>query len=327
MPNAAKRHSTCDFSRVELTDVTGCASSGVPLCFRFGPGQGPVALQSPVTAGWNTRNRCLRDRPSCANYRDQIHRADRVSELLQAIADTLCLPASAERTSPRLRAPRCGAANGFISAAPIFLKGLIPGRMQRRVSVYLSRGRRDLERDHTGVDVTAVYVHVEVEGGDPLGLDAAVRQLRQELLRLDIDDAVIPDSATPLNSGAKGIPVDGGTLLVGMANSAVLVSVFQLIGNWLGRGEGRRRVTIRDGERSLEVTAVSRAQAQQIIEAFFADTASTAGEKQGEAHHGGSAGQSRNVSEPPCDDHDSRTQAGAWTHRLSGLLHRRGKGA
>jgi hypothetical protein len=115
--------------------------------------------------------------------------------------------------------------------------------------------------------VTAVSVEISLTGDDADETDRLTRRFRQELLDLDVDTVSLAgeDDAPP---GAKGDAVTTGTLIVTLANSAVLTSIFQLARTWVTRDRGRR-IIIRDGERSVEVHGGSAAEHQQVIKAFL----------------------------------------------------------
>jgi hypothetical protein len=94
--------------------------------------------------------------------------------------------------------------------------------------------------------------------------------LRRELLELDIDAADgIVGNAVP--HGAKGHSADtAGALVVTLSNSAVIVALVSLLRSWVGRGAGRR-VTIRLGEDSIDVSRTSPEQQATLIESWLAE--------------------------------------------------------
>jgi hypothetical protein len=123
--------------------------------------------------------------------------------------------------------------------------------------------------NHGRFCVNTVSVHVHVDE-NPERLDRLTRLLREELLGLDIDDVTLARNghAPP---GARGDAISVGTLIVTLANSAGLVGVCQLLRTWVTRDQGRR-ITIKDGKRTLEITGANTAQHQQIIDAFLSGT-------------------------------------------------------
>lgn len=115
-----------------------------------------------------------------------------------------------------------------------------------------------------------VYLHVQTSDGDADETDRRTRQLRQELLALDVDDITLP-STHHAPAGAKGDPISIGTLVVSLANSAALVEICRVVRAWVTRDHGRR-ITLKDGDRTLEITGANTAQHQQIIDAFVNNT-------------------------------------------------------
>lgn len=114
-----------------------------------------------------------------------------------------------------------------------------------------------------------VTVVLHPAGADARDVDASVRQVRRELLVLDVDDVSLPRSELP--EGARGDAITIGTLMVTLANSTVLVAACQVLRAWVQRSQGRR-VTIRSkvngAERSVEITGSNATQHQQIVDAL-----------------------------------------------------------
>lgn len=113
-------------------------------------------------------------------------------------------------------------------------------------------------------------VHLQSDRSDAYELDALTRQLRRELLSLDLDNVTL-DREVEIPKDAKGEAIAIGTLVMTLANSAVLVAACQVIRAWVSRGQGRG-ATIRFGKESgqtLEIQGASKAQNQQIIDAFL----------------------------------------------------------
>lgn len=117
--------------------------------------------------------------------------------------------------------------------------------------------------------VSTVSVQVST-GGDAEETDRLARQFRQEALALDLESATLASSPdTP--AGAKGDPIVIGTLIITLANSAVLRSLCQLASSWVTR-DLRRRIVLKDKDKTLEITGANVAQHQQLIDAFLART-------------------------------------------------------
>lgn len=121
--------------------------------------------------------------------------------------------------------------------------------------------------------MATVQVQVDLgEDSDELELHQAMQQLREELLRLDvqrIEPATLSRRSSP---GVRGPAVDTATLLIDLANSAVLVTVCQAVGGWLSRRERRGKAVIAIGDRRLEIDNVDAKETARIIDNFFAVT-------------------------------------------------------
>lgn len=112
-----------------------------------------------------------------------------------------------------------------------------------------------------------VSIEVSATGSDDQELDHLTRRLRTDLLALDVEDVTFP-SEPPALDGAKGVGPDLGTLVVTLGNSAVLLSVCQLIRTWVLHNKNRK-VVIKDGDRSVELVASSRDQHERMIEGLL----------------------------------------------------------
>ena len=116
----------------------------------------------------------------------------------------------------------------------------------------------------------SVLIEFDEADADAGELDLLVRLLRVELRALEVDDVRMPVTGTA-PAGAKGTAASTGQLLVSLANSAafgaVLTSLVQVLRAWIARGQGRR-VVLKDGDRSLELTGASTDQQQQAVAAF-----------------------------------------------------------
>lgn len=100
--------------------------------------------------------------------------------------------------------------------------------------------------------------------------DLLARRLRAELLALDVHDVRLV-TAGSVPTGTKGTAASTGQLLVSLANSAafgvVMTSLVQVLRAWIARGQGRR-VVLKDGDRSLDLSGASADQQQQAVDAF-----------------------------------------------------------
>lgn len=112
-----------------------------------------------------------------------------------------------------------------------------------------------------------VSIKVSAAGDDNRELDHLTRRLRAELLALDVEDVVIPSEPLAVD-GAKGVGPELGALVVTLGNSAVLLSVCQLIRTWVLHNKNRK-VVIKDGDRSIELVASSRDQHERMIDGLL----------------------------------------------------------
>lgn len=97
-------------------------------------------------------------------------------------------------------------------------------------------------------------------------LDEATRQLRDELLQLDVEDVTRPAEAAP--AGARGVDVGAlGTLLVTAGQSAI-GAIVGALGSWLSR-HPRRTVRLQIGDDAIELTGASVEQQRRLLEAFL----------------------------------------------------------
>ncbi len=123
-----------------------------------------------------------------------------------------------------------------------------------------------------------VLVELTLVDGDAMEVDRLRRSLREELLGLEVDRVATVAAAAPEN--AKGLGTELGSLVVTLANSAILLAVCQTIRAWVMHNKNRR-VVIKDNDRTLELTAVSAAQHQEIIAAFLRNAEPKASEDHG----------------------------------------------
>jgi hypothetical protein len=118
-------------------------------------------------------------------------------------------------------------------------------------------------------DIISCQLKVTQEGDpDVEELALLADQLRNDLALLDVDrvDHAPRLSSQPGTKAAVGDLAD--TLIVTMANSAVLVALMGVVRSWVSRGKGRR-VTVRIGEDSIEVSAVSNESQKRLIDAWI----------------------------------------------------------
>ncbi len=112
-----------------------------------------------------------------------------------------------------------------------------------------------------------IVVQVETSAADEAAaLEELTRNLRREILNLDVDSVEIPD-AGPAPEGAKGeAAFDLGKLLITLANpSGLLVNVVKAVDGWI-RAQGVRSVSLEiDGDK-LQLTGLSSEDQKALIE-------------------------------------------------------------
>jgi Effector Associated Constant Component 1 len=92
--------------------------------------------------------------------------------------------------------------------------------------------------------------------------------LRLELLELEVE-TVNAIGGGPAPARAKSSAVDTvGTLVVALSNSAVVVALVGVLRAWVRRGAGRK-VTLRLGENSIEVSQASAEQQAILIKSWL----------------------------------------------------------
>jgi hypothetical protein len=117
---------------------------------------------------------------------------------------------------------------------------------------------------------TELKIELFEPDADPETVDELTRNLRNELLDLDVDAITQPVvGAAP--EGSKGLELMAiGALLVQVKNSLpVVTAVVSAVRSWLQRGSspGRSLKVTVDG-RTLELTAATADQQQRIVEEF-----------------------------------------------------------
>lgn len=106
-------------------------------------------------------------------------------------------------------------------------------------------------------------------GGDAEELVQATRQLRRELLDLDVDSVETPPAGEP-PPGSRAVDVAAlGALVVNMADSQLLAAVIGAVRSWLA-GSSRRRIKLGlDGD-VLELTGVSSKEQRRLTDEWLA---------------------------------------------------------
>jgi len=100
-------------------------------------------------------------------------------------------------------------------------------------------------------------------------LDRLTRQLRQEILDLDVEDVSLVETGEAPEGSKSGDPIALGALLVtAMTSGGMFPHLLDLLKSWLTR-HGLRSVTLEiDGDK-LEVKGISAQEQQQLIDAWM----------------------------------------------------------
>lgn len=100
-------------------------------------------------------------------------------------------------------------------------------------------------------------------------LEKLTRQLREELLELDVQAVdLMTDGLIPAKAKA-GDPITWGTLLLTLAASGgVFTALIRVLQAWLTRHE-RRSITLEIEGDKLQVTGITSAEQQQLIDAWL----------------------------------------------------------
>ncbi|AHH94804.1 effector-associated constant component EACC1 [Kutzneria albida] len=105
--------------------------------------------------------------------------------------------------------------------------------------------------------------------GDPDEVDEQVRLLREELLHLDVDRVEFAADPEGAPAGTRAVdPAGIDTVIVAVTGSPVLIQLGRVLRDWVRRGS-TRRITVREGKRSLEIIGANDADNAKVIEAFF----------------------------------------------------------
>ena len=122
------------------------------------------------------------------------------------------------------------------------------------------------------MDEHAATLAVKVAVGpdsDAEELAQATRQLRRELLDLDVDSVETPPAGEP-PAGSRAVDVATlGALVVNMADSQLLAAVIGAVRSWLA-GSSRRSIKLGLGGDVLELTGVSSKEQRRLTDEWLA---------------------------------------------------------
>ena len=103
---------------------------------------------------------------------------------------------------------------------------------------------------------------------DSEDLERLTRQLREELSELDVQTVLMIGGPVPVNTKAGDIITWGTLLLTLAASGGVITTLINVLQAWLTRHD-RRCVTLEINGDKLQVTGISSAEQQQLIDAWL----------------------------------------------------------
>ena len=123
-----------------------------------------------------------------------------------------------------------------------------------------------------GMDEQPPALGVQVVAGpddDAEEIAEAVRQLRRELLELDVAGVEVPSAGEP-PPGSRGVDVAAlGALLVHLADPTLLSGVVTVVRSWLS-GSSKRSIKLELGGDVLELKGVSSQEQRRLTDEWLA---------------------------------------------------------
>jgi hypothetical protein len=121
------------------------------------------------------------------------------------------------------------------------------------------------------LDETAVLVSLSESGADDERVDTLTRQLRTELLGLDVRDVRSVPAGTEPPPGSRGFDVATvGQLAVAIVGTQGLAGLVSAVLGWLGRGhEAPRTVRLEIEGDVLELSGASSQEQDRLVEMFL----------------------------------------------------------
>jgi hypothetical protein len=115
-----------------------------------------------------------------------------------------------------------------------------------------------------------VRLHLSEAGAEAERVDALTRYLRAELLALDVRDVTgLPVGEPPAGARSLDVVAVGGLIVTLGQSAASLVGVVSTVRAWLSRGgSARRTVRIEIGGDVLELSEVTAAEQDRLVELF-----------------------------------------------------------
>jgi hypothetical protein len=112
-------------------------------------------------------------------------------------------------------------------------------------------------------------LRVHADDADDAALDQLARQLRGQLLDLDVDAVeALPSGEEADDSKALDLVVVGGLLV--RFGPGIASAVVSAVRAWVGR-DGKRSVTMKIGEHEITLQAATAEQQEKLVAAWLAD--------------------------------------------------------
>lgn len=104
---------------------------------------------------------------------------------------------------------------------------------------------------------------------DPEDVERLTRQLRAELLELDVE-SVVTARGGPAPDGSKGIDAEmlGALIVASSASGGVLTALVETLRGWLERHTAQRRISVTIDGDTIEVDRASTEQQDDLVDAF-----------------------------------------------------------
>jgi hypothetical protein len=137
-----------------------------------------------------------------------------------------------------------------------------------------------MNEKHMPVDAAEVTICLDTPADvDAEELESLTRQLRNELLELDVQDvAFVRQGQTPVRAKAGDV-VNWGTLIITLlASGGVVKSILGLANGWI-RNHGQRTITLQVGKNKLTLKGSSSKEEEQLIAGWLNATKNPAEEK------------------------------------------------
>jgi hypothetical protein len=119
----------------------------------------------------------------------------------------------------------------------------------------------------------SLIIQITEDGADAERLATLTGHLRNELLRLDVEEVTAPRAGDAPPGSRVVDPVTVGALLVGLGQAATgLQSVISVIKAWLGRGQRTgRRVRLELNGKVLDLSQATEADEKRLIQLYIDD--------------------------------------------------------